>query len=90
MKNQFSNQLNQIQQLWSNGFRGTGPDGRIIKRDETLINNALNKSTTTDIKSSTTTKSQTKSTSTNNNLSKEEIIELKKQLNKQSKQHVPH
>jgi len=90
MKNQYSNNLNQIQQLWSNGLRGTGPEGRIIKRDENLINNALSKSTSSNDKTTVTSTTTSTTTTSNNNLTKEEIIELKKQLNKVSKQNVPH
>jgi len=39
MKLEYSGRLKELQQLWDSGFRGSGPDGRIILRDaETLAN----------------------------------------------------
>lgn len=53
MKVKYQDKIEQIDALWKNGFRGSGPKGRIILSDDAALKSELNKSSTTSSSSST-------------------------------------
>jgi len=63
MRAEYKGRLNEIQTLWNNGFRGSGPDGRIILRDNESLGASLKKasSNTSDKNTVQTTQSQSQS-----------------------------
>jgi len=61
VRKQFESKINEVQSLWNGGWRGTGPQGRIVKKDIDTLNSALASQTSNN--STSTTSTTTNSTS---------------------------
>lgn len=76
MKTKLSAELGKVNELWNNGFRGSGPDGRIILRDLDLVNQKMS--------------IHPVSQATTVNLGETDSVSLRRSLNIESKKSVPH
>jgi len=92
MKVKYQDKIEQIDALWKNGFRGTGPKGRIILSDDAALKSELNKPSSTSSSTSTSSSIEynTSSFELDQIMTKVDFKILKRDLALVSNKSVPH